>query len=82
MNETLIKRLLYYWWCSVRDSTQRCPATVIQTGDNFLRGARQHGHPAKPGIMKGCEIETEVICVFMYLMIQMHSLLYPGNRYT
>ncbi|XP_065928228.1 uncharacterized protein [Magallana gigas] len=38
-----------YWWCSVRPKEDRCKATIIQKGNNFLPGHQLHNHPAKPG---------------------------------
>uniref|UniRef100_K1QFE7 FLYWCH-type domain-containing protein n=1 Tax=Magallana gigas TaxID=29159 RepID=K1QFE7_MAGGI len=38
-----------YWWCSVRPKEDRCKATIIQKGNNFLPGHQLHNHPAKTG---------------------------------
>lgn len=35
--------------CSVRPKMDRCRATIIQKGNNFLPGHQFHNHPAKPG---------------------------------
>lgn len=41
MNESPTK-----WQCIVRNQTNRCYATVIQKGDQFLKGVPHHTHPA------------------------------------
>lgn len=35
---------LTYWWCAVRNSHLRCPASVVQRGSVFIRGKRKHEH--------------------------------------
>ena len=38
------------WICSVRNRHQRCYASVLEKGSVFKRGAREHIHPADPGV--------------------------------
>ncbi|KAL4222871.1 hypothetical protein ACF0H5_018911 [Mactra antiquata] len=33
-----------YWWCAVRNTHLRCPASVCQKGTTFTRGKRKHEH--------------------------------------
>ncbi|XP_037837196.1 zinc finger protein with KRAB and SCAN domains 7-like isoform X2 [Kryptolebias marmoratus] len=38
-----------YWWCCVRRRNHRCPATVIQRGQDFIPGNKSHSHLPEPG---------------------------------
>ncbi|XP_055997986.1 uncharacterized protein LOC125647370 [Ostrea edulis] len=49
-----------YWRCSKRGKDQPCPATVIQRGNNFQEGLRNHVHPAEPGVDLAVKLKTEV----------------------
>lgn len=33
-----------HWWCAVRNTHLRCPASVVQRGNVFSRGKRKHEH--------------------------------------
>ncbi|XP_060552271.1 uncharacterized protein LOC132713639 isoform X3 [Ruditapes philippinarum] len=35
---------LTYWWCAIRNTHLRCPASVVQRGNVFIRGKRKHEH--------------------------------------
>ena len=48
------------WWCSVRNQTTKCSATVLQKGSNFRAGRNQHCHTADPGTVVGVKITTQV----------------------
>lgn len=49
-----------YWWCSVRSRAERCPATVIQSGPDFIAGSRAHSHAGKPGAIVAAKIKQQV----------------------
>ncbi|XP_078330619.1 uncharacterized protein LOC144624615 [Crassostrea virginica] len=49
-----------YWRCNKRAKEQPCPATVIQHGDDFKDGGKNHNHPAEPGIHLAVEITSKV----------------------
>ncbi|XP_078326514.1 uncharacterized protein LOC144622949 isoform X1 [Crassostrea virginica] len=49
-----------YWRCNKRAKEQPCPATVIQHGDDFKEGGKNHNHPAEPGIHLAVEITSKV----------------------
>jgi len=38
------KKDVTYWWCAVRNNKLRCPAVVVQKGQQFVRGKRKHEH--------------------------------------
>ncbi|XP_069189921.1 uncharacterized protein [Procambarus clarkii] len=40
-----------YWWCSIRQKSNRCFATVIQHGKDFKQGANCHNHLGDPGAL-------------------------------
>lgn len=48
------------WCCSVRLKAHRCPATVVQNGDNFRNGPSAHNHQAKSGIGTAVKIMAEI----------------------
>ena len=48
------------WRCTKRTKTLNCPATVIQDGDNYKLGLKNHIHPAEPGIHIAIKVKTEV----------------------
>ncbi|CAC5408445.1 unnamed protein product [Mytilus coruscus] len=47
------------WRCTKRNKTVNCPATVIQDGDNYKPGMKQHVHPAEPGSVIAVMIKKE-----------------------
>ncbi|XP_062597710.1 uncharacterized protein LOC134259125 [Saccostrea cucullata] len=49
-----------YWRCSKRGKEQHCPATVIQKGDTFQEGLKNHVHPAEPGVHLAIKMKAEV----------------------
>lgn len=53
------------WWCSVRNKTVRCRATVNQQGDEFRAGAAEHCHPPPPIKSKVIIFITIRFCVFL-----------------
>ncbi|CAG2211533.1 unnamed protein product [Mytilus edulis] len=48
------------WRCTKRNKTINCPATVIQDGDNFKPGMKEHVHPAEPGSVIAVMIKKEI----------------------
>ncbi|VDI28338.1 Hypothetical predicted protein [Mytilus galloprovincialis] len=48
------------WWCSVRNKTTSCSATVLQKGDNFTAGRTSHCHTANPGTVTAVKITAQV----------------------
>ncbi|XP_055959191.1 uncharacterized protein LOC126832014 isoform X1 [Patella vulgata] len=46
------------WRCSKRSGPTRCPATVIQDGDTYQPGLKNHLHPAEPGIQTATKIKV------------------------
>lgn len=49
-----------YWWCSVRNRAERCPATVIQSGPDFEAGSIAHRHAGKHGAIVVAKIKQQV----------------------
>ena len=49
-----------YWWCSVRSKNRRCPATVIQCGDEYRAGSQHHDHAGDPGVLLGTKVRVAV----------------------
>ncbi|XP_071133066.1 uncharacterized protein [Mytilus edulis] len=49
------------WRCTKRNKTINCPATVIQDGDNFKPGMKEHVHPAEPGSVIAVMIKKELL---------------------
>ncbi|XP_033117797.1 uncharacterized protein LOC117117559 isoform X2 [Anneissia japonica] len=49
-----------YWWCSMRNRSRRCCATVRQTADGFRAGKRDHSHAPKPKCVTKVNIVTEI----------------------
>ncbi|XP_071160689.1 uncharacterized protein [Mytilus edulis] len=47
------------WWCSVRNKTTSCSATVLQKGDNFTAGRKSHCHTANPGTVTAVKITAQ-----------------------
>lgn len=56
------------WRCIKRSKTVNCPATVIQDGDIYREGLKDHTHPAEPGVHIAVKIKAEV-CSFLFLNI-------------
>ena len=48
------------WRCSVRTKKLTCHATVIQMGDTFTRGPREHCHPCDPGLLINTKLKARV----------------------
>ncbi|CAG2230893.1 unnamed protein product [Mytilus edulis] len=46
-------------WCSVRNKTTSCSATVLQKGDNFTAGRKSHCHTANPGTVTVVKITAQ-----------------------
>ncbi|XP_037553707.1 zinc finger protein 436 [Nematolebias whitei] len=49
-----------YWWCCVRRRNHRCPATVIQRGQDFIPGNKTHIHPPEPGSVFTTRLKAKV----------------------
>ncbi|KAJ8307107.1 hypothetical protein KUTeg_015191 [Tegillarca granosa] len=49
-----------HWWCSVRNKSGRCPASVQQHGNEFSSGRHTHNHTARPGVATAVEIIKQV----------------------
>nr|XP_034322332.1 uncharacterized protein LOC105339689 [Crassostrea gigas] len=47
------------WRCTKRSKTINCPATIIQDGDNYRPGQKQHIHAGDPG----CHIALRIKAV-------------------
>lgn len=50
-----------YWWCCVRRRNHRCPATVIQRGQDFSPGNKTHIHPPEPGGVFTTRLKAKVL---------------------
>ncbi|KAL5015425.1 hypothetical protein ScPMuIL_009695 [Solemya velum] len=50
-----------YWWCSVRQKDNKCPATVIQKGTTFVLGNNTHNQPGNPGALLQTKVRVEVL---------------------
>ncbi|KAL5010801.1 hypothetical protein ScPMuIL_013106 [Solemya velum] len=48
-----------HWRCAKRANTMNCPATVIQNGDTYKEGSKQHIHPSEQGVFIAVKIQTE-----------------------
>lgn len=48
------------WTCSVQRKNIRCAAHVKQFDDVYIRGSRQHSHPANPGAAKNTILQKMV----------------------
>ena len=48
------------WICSIRSKAVRCPASVVQTGNQYTRGIHCHLHQARPGGDTALEIVATV----------------------
>ena len=48
------------WRCSVRSKNQTCHATVVQMGDTFTPGPREHCHPCDPGLLINTKLKARV----------------------
>ncbi|XP_078331148.1 uncharacterized protein LOC111109391 [Crassostrea virginica] len=48
------------WLYSIRSKNSNCPATIIQDGDRYKTGQKQHVHPGDPGSHVAVEIKAEV----------------------
>lgn len=44
----------------MRSRAERCPATVIQSGPDFIAGSRAHSHAGKPGAIVAAKIKQQV----------------------
>lgn len=44
----------------MRSRAERCPATVIQSGPDFIAGTRAHSHAGKPGAIVAAKIKQQV----------------------
>ena len=49
-----------YWWCSIRQKDNRCPATVTQRGTCFVPGPACHNHHGDPGSLMATKINVKV----------------------
>eukprot|EP00105_Crassostrea_gigas_P043350 XP_019927498.1 PREDICTED: uncharacterized protein LOC105339689 isoform X2 [Crassostrea gigas] len=48
------------WRCTKRSKTINCPATIIQDGDNYRPGQKQHIHAGDQGCHIALRIKAEV----------------------
>ncbi|XP_033728238.1 uncharacterized protein LOC117317532 [Pecten maximus] len=48
-----------FWRCIKRGKALNCPATIIQTGNTYTEGKKQHLHPGQPGILTTVKIRAE-----------------------
>ena len=48
------------WRCNIRNRTHWCKATVLQKGEEFIRGVMTHEHAADPGITKKTKVKAKV----------------------
>ncbi|XP_071948621.1 uncharacterized protein [Antedon mediterranea] len=49
-----------WWWCSMRNRTKRCLATVKQMPNGFRIGKKEHSHEPKPKTISKVNIYTEI----------------------
>ena len=51
-----------YWctWCSVRPKIDRCRATIVQKGGQFIPVAAEDNNSAKPGLHTAAVVRREV----------------------
>ena len=49
-----------YWWCVIQNKTQRCPATVVQHGDDFQHGIHCHVNGVDSRVKLKAKVTTEV----------------------
>ncbi|KAK7066092.1 hypothetical protein SK128_004694 [Halocaridina rubra] len=50
-----------YWWCSIRQKDNRCPATVTEKDNSFKPGANPHNHPGDPGALLKTQVRVQVL---------------------
>ena len=50
-----------YWWCSIRQKGNVCPATVIQKGTTFIRGRHSHIHAGNPGALLQTKVRVRAL---------------------
>ena len=48
------------WRCSVRSKNRTCHATIVQMGDTFTPGPREHCHPCDPGLLINTKLKARV----------------------
>jgi len=67
-----------HWRCAKRAKTMNCPATVIQNGDIYKEGTKQHIHPSEPGVDIAVKIQAEVIMFYVIWGIMAKTLTFLG----
>lgn len=51
----------------MRSRAERCPATVIQSGPDFIPGTRAHSHAGKPGAIVAAKIKQQVYFIIKHV---------------